>query len=159
MKKLIHLREKAVNLRKNGYTLNDIVERLNRSKTTIYYWIKDVPIEKQNVFIKRRKDHCKKSWKNAALATKKKYKALHKEARGQAKEKWENELKYSTDFKLFIMLYWCEGYKKTKHTPSVCNSDANLIKFGFEWIKKLTTKSCSKIKYVFKYMKIIIKKK
>src|SRR6266487_4621846 len=47
-----HLRDKAIELRtQHNMTLEDIVERLSLPKTTIYYWIKDLPIprtEKQS---------------------------------------------------------------------------------------------------------------
>jgi hypothetical protein len=47
-----HLRDKAVELRtKHNMTLDDIVERLALPRTTIYSWIKNLPIprtEKQS---------------------------------------------------------------------------------------------------------------
>jgi len=40
-----HLREKAIQLRTQHHmTLEEIMERLALPKTTIYYWIKDIPI-------------------------------------------------------------------------------------------------------------------
>lgn len=42
-----HLREKAIYLRtKHNMTLDEIIEHLGLPRTTIYYWIKDIPIPK-----------------------------------------------------------------------------------------------------------------
>jgi hypothetical protein len=43
--KYAHLRQRAVELRtERQMSLDEIVERLQLPKTTIYYWIKDIPI-------------------------------------------------------------------------------------------------------------------
>ena len=53
-----HIREKAIRLRTEQHmTLDEIVERLSLPKTTIFYWIKDIPIprtEKQSAAQKRK---------------------------------------------------------------------------------------------------------
>jgi hypothetical protein len=53
-----HIREKAVSLRTEQHlTLDEIVERLSLPKTTIYHWIKDIPIpttEKQTAAQRRK---------------------------------------------------------------------------------------------------------
>lgn len=47
MKRLDHLREKALELRTNhNMSLDDISERLNLSRTTVYYWIRGTVIER-----------------------------------------------------------------------------------------------------------------
>jgi hypothetical protein len=43
-----HLRDKAVELRsKHQMTLSEIVERLQLPKTIVYYWVKDIPVERK----------------------------------------------------------------------------------------------------------------
>lgn len=45
MKQLAHLRQKAIELRtEHQLSLDDISARLNVSRTTVYYWIKDIPM-------------------------------------------------------------------------------------------------------------------
>lgn len=139
MKKFEHLREKALCLRKDGKSLNDICEMLNRSKTTVYYWIKDVEIINKNAFLNTRKQKINKAQKNAALSTRRKFKLLHDVAREEAIKFWE-ENKEKQDFILFVMLYWCEGYKRTKHTCSVVNSDHRLMKLALKWLSSLSKK-------------------
>lgn len=44
-----HLREKAISLRTTRHmTLDEIVERLALPKTTVYHWIKDLPIPRNS---------------------------------------------------------------------------------------------------------------
>ncbi|KKN04006.1 hypothetical protein LCGC14_1101930 [marine sediment metagenome] len=137
MNNYAHLREKAAKLRQNGYSINDICKRLNKGKGTVWYWIKDVEMLKTNVFLDRKKRKNKKAAIAAARAVKKKFKDIHKAAEKMAIEEWKNNLKDNFEFQQFIMLYWCEGCKKTKHYLSVSNSDPQLIKFALKWLRNI----------------------
>jgi len=133
MKKYSHLREKAVELRENGYSLPDICERLKKSKTTVYYWIKDVEIKKKNLFLKRCQEKSKKNAIAAAYHNKTKFEKIHKEYATQAKEEWEEKYKDNDEFKLFLMLYLTEGYRKGRFGLSLANSNPTLILFAKKW--------------------------
>jgi len=147
-KKFDHIREKAVVLRKSGKSLGDICNMLNRSKTTVYYWIKDVEIENINAFLNTKKQKVALAQKKASLAIRKKFRLLHEESRKEAEKLWNESLKNDFSFQQFIMLYWCEGYKKTKNSVSLANSDISLLKLGKKWIEKLTKRPLSKIEYL-----------
>jgi hypothetical protein len=134
-----HLRAKDVWLRKNGYTLPEICDRLKKGKTTVYYWIKNVPIIKQSIFISKCKKNIRLSCIRAGQAIRKKFKALRDSARDEAlsdlREKFKNEL-----FRDFIILYITEGYRRTKQCVSIGNSDPSIIKLAHYWIKLLSNK-------------------
>ncbi len=136
MNSLKHLRDKAVYLRKKGYSLTDIMKMLGKQKTTVYYWIKDVEIEKKNVFLKTKKMKNKNSCIAAGKATRRKFRKIHKEYKARAEEFWKQN-RDNPRFTEFVMAYICEGYKKTKHEVSICNSDPVLMYFFYQWFKKL----------------------
>lgn len=139
MKKYEHLREKAVNLRVNGHSINDICAMLNKGKGTVWYWIRGVKIQKVNIFLANAKNRNKQAQIKAARATRKKFRQLHEQAKQRAKDRWL-ELQQNVDFRAFIMLYWCEGYKRTKHAVSVSNSNIVLLKLAKFWIEKFSNK-------------------
>lgn len=137
MNKFKHLREKAVKLRENGESLNQICKMLNRPKGTVLYWIKDVEIKKTNIFLHNALERNKLSCIKAGQTVRKKFLKIHRKAKEQAKQEWHEGLKDNEEFKLFLMLYWCEGHKKAKHTLGIANSDSSLIFLGKKWFNKI----------------------
>ncbi|MBA3534185.1 MAG: hypothetical protein H0T73_19870 [Ardenticatenales bacterium] len=132
MKKHDHLREKAVQLRvEKGLALDEIVERLQLPRTTVYYWIKDLPIprtEKQS-----------ESRQRASDANSEKYRKLreaaYNEGFAQAPELIANPL-----FRDFIVLYMAEGYRRNRNVVSLCNSNPNIVRLADCWIRQLSGK-------------------
>ena len=127
-----HLRDKAIELRtQHNMTLDEIVERLSLSKTTIYYWIKDLPIphtEKQSDAQRAR-----------AAQVKQKY-ALLREAAYQEGVMQAPELLNDPTFRDFVVLYMAEGYKRDRNTVSVVNSDPTIVRMAHNWMRKCSTK-------------------
>ncbi|MCA0452403.1 MAG: hypothetical protein LCI00_00300 [Chloroflexi bacterium] len=130
-----HLREKAIELRTQyNMTLEEIIERLALPKTTIYYWIKDLPIprtEKQTAAQRQRADQVR--IKHAKLRD-----AAYQEGVAQAPE-----LLKDPTFRDFVVLYMAEGYKRDRNTASFVNSDPQLVRIAHRWMCKLTVKSPS----------------
>lgn len=140
-----HVKEKAIELRKRGKSLTDLCLMLGISKSTIYCWIKDVIVEDVNVFIKNNKEKIKKSTLVAAWANKTKFNRIHESYRKSAKIIWDKN-KDNKSFREFIMGYICEGYKKTKHLISICNSDPIFMTFNKKWFEILNFRN-KKIEY------------
>lgn len=90
-----------------------------------------------NVFLKRKQENVKKSALNAAHATRKKSKNKHKQFKEQAIKLWESDLNKSNNFKKFMMAYSCEGDKKSKWAVGICNSNAALMTYFYNWFKKI----------------------
>jgi hypothetical protein len=138
--KLAHLREKAVMLRtQKNLTLDEIVERLSLPKTTVYYWIKDIPIprtEKQTAAQQRRADN-----------TRVRYAALRDAAYQQG---WDEApgLLQDPSFRDFVVLYMAEGYKRNRNVVSFVNSDKDMIKLAHRWIVQFTAQ---KLEYHLQY--------
>jgi hypothetical protein len=139
--KLAHLREKAVMLRtQKNLTLDEIVERLSLPKTTVYYWIKDIPIprtEKQTAAQQRRADN-----------TRVRYAALRDAAYQQG---WDEapELLQDPSFRDFVVLYMAEGSKRSRNTVEFVNSDGRMIQLANRWMCALSDKS--RIRYRIQY--------
>lgn len=128
-----HLRDKAIELRtQHNMTLDDIVERLSLSKTTVYYWIKDLPIprtEKQSDAQRAR-----------AAQVKKKY-SLLREAAYQEGVVQAPELLKDPTFRDFVVLYMAEGTKRQRNKLGFVNSDVQLVKLAHTWLKRLSNRS------------------
>jgi AcrR family transcriptional regulator len=126
-----HLRAKAIELRtRHQMTLDDIVERLQISKTTVYYWIKDIPIprtEKQTAAQRRK-----------AAQNSQRYAVKREQAYQQGLAELPELLKEPT-FRDFVVLYMAEGTKRHRNEVSFVNSDAKLVRLAYYWIRSLTT--------------------
>ena len=133
-----YIREKAIELRRErGMTMDEIAERLALSRSTIYYWVKDIEIPR------------KTGWKDQSKAQKLGTKAM------QEKFLRRRELAYNAarhsfyalaedpSFRDFVSVYLCEGYKKSRNTVSVANSDPLVVELAHRWITKLTTNKVS----------------
>ncbi|MBC7812657.1 MAG: hypothetical protein H7175_15990, partial [Burkholderiales bacterium] len=117
--KYAHLRAKAIQLRtEKQMTLDEIIECLKLPKTTIYGWIKDLPIpqtEKQSA-ARLRASH--KNRDNAA--------ALRQQAYQRGWEEAPELLKDAT-FRDFVVLYMAEGYRRDRNVVSIANSNSQII--------------------------------
>jgi hypothetical protein len=132
--KYTHLREKAIKLRtEQRMTLEEIVERLALPKTTIYYWIKDIPIPR-----KSNRGFIHSGNKLGSAAMRRKYAALRDQAY-QAGYREAQELLHR-DLKLrdFVLLYIGEGTKSDRNTVGICNSDPMVMKLSHEIISRFT---------------------
>ena len=116
----------ARRMREDGFALGHIHKKLGVSKSTVFGWIKDIPVPKVNGVdirtIARRKVIAKNS------------KAAHEEYRKKREaaytEGWNNAPKDLSNLKIrdFVVLYIGEGYRKTKNTLDVTNTDPSIIK-------------------------------
>ena len=141
MKKLEHLREKAVWFRtKHQMPLPEICERLNVSKTTAWHWIKDLP--KIGVTGGQRK-----SAVAAGRVVKKNAKKKRDEAYAEGKACVE-ELMKDPKFRDFVVLYLAEGYKKCRNKVAICNSDPTVLVLSHAYMK---TFARNKLFYTLQY--------
>lgn len=135
-----HLREKALYLRTQHHmTLEEIVERLSLPKTTVYYWIKDIPIprtEKQS-----------EAQRNGTATMKAKYAALREAAYQQGLAEAPELLKNPL-FRDFVVLYMAEGYKRNRNQIAFVNSDPAIVRLGHYWIHHFAQR---KLLYTLQY--------
>lgn len=130
MKNYQHLHEKAILLRQKGKSLGEICQQLSLSKGTVYYWIKHLKLSFPTTHKKRA---CARA---AGMVNKKKHATLRQDAY-QEGEKEYSLLMAQPTFRDFVVLYLTEGYRRTRHTVSICNSNPQIIKLAYHWINLL----------------------
>lgn len=127
---MIRLKEKhakAIELRKAGFSLNEIVEKLIISKSTASSWLKNIKLSNQakDRLIKR------------GILGREKSKLIQRRKRENFEkiisEKSKRLVKYnlfSKDHQKIVcaLLYWCEGAKSSRKGIQFTNSDPRLIK-------------------------------
>jgi AcrR family transcriptional regulator len=126
--KYAHLRRKAVELRtQQQMTLDEIVARLQLPKTTVYYWIKDIPIERtvrQSI-----------GQQLGTKAMQAKFAALRRQAYEQGVAEAPT-LMLDPSFRDFVVLYMAEGYKRRRNEVAFVNSDPKLVMIAHRWIMR-----------------------
>lgn len=135
-----YIREKARQLRaEKKLTIDELAERLAISRTTIYYWVKDVPIgttEKETLAARR-----------ASKANKDRHARLRNAAYQRGRSELSDLLKLPT-FRDFVCMYIGEGYKRSRNVVSICNSDPAVVQLGATWIGRLSDRQ---ITYSFQH--------
>ena len=133
MSHMAHIREKAIQLRTDGrMSLDEIAECLALPKTTIYYWVKDIPLQ-------RERDRTTAQLAGAA-AVKAKYTAKRDAAYQQGLDEAPALLQDPT-FRDFVVLYMGEGSKKNRNRISIVNSDPTFLKLSYRIVRPLTLKT------------------
>ena len=130
-----YLREKARRLRiERKLSLLEIAERLALPKTTVYYWIKDLPDSE----IKYRDTPGRaRAREKAARSNVARFKALRDAAYADGHRVFD-ELAADPSFRDFVTLFLAEGYKRTRHKIAIANSDPAVLKICQRWIHRLS---------------------
>ena len=129
-----YVREKARELRRTRQlTIDQLAERLALPRTTIYYWVKDMPIPRSGPGGGFSESARRKG--NRAMQTK--YRRIREEAYELGY--WEfHRLAQDPSFRDFVCLYIAEGYKRSRNTVSIANSDPHVIKLANSWIRQFS---------------------
>jgi Helix-turn-helix domain len=125
-----YLREKARELRTNKkLTIDQLAERLAISRTTIYYWVRDIPIPRSRGHRgQRRGNH--------------QMRLSYQRRRDEASEEGRRTftaLARDPTFRDFVNLYIGEGYKRSRNTVALANSDPAVIAIAHRWIRRLAS--------------------
>jgi len=131
MKSLKHLRHAARRMRvDNDLSIDEIAERLGRSRSTVYYWVKDLTLE-----VRTGRTAQVAGQRRGTAAMKGKY----AEARQVAYDDWycrANELLADTEYRDFTVLYLTEGFRKTRNSVSINNSDPAIVAVAYRFLAK-----------------------
>lgn len=138
------IREKARELRRDKLlTIDELAERLALSRTTVYYWVKDLPIPSSGTGggfsdAARRKGN---------RAMRRKYRQLREAAYDEELMFYEHLIR-DPGFRDFLCLYVAEGHKRSRHEVSLANSDPAVIRAAVRWMSVL---SARKLNYSIQY--------
>jgi hypothetical protein len=123
-----YLREKARELRaKKKLTIDELAERLALPRTTIYYWVRDIPIPRSRQHVGQR---------SGTRRMQVNYQRLRDEAYEEGRRSF-SALARDPTFRDFVNLYIGEGYKRCRNVVSLANSDPAVIAIADRWIRRL----------------------
>lgn len=129
------LRMKARLMRQEGCSVKEIADKLNVSKGTVSYWVRDVNLSIDQIEELRNR-HLKGAERGRLLgALAQKQKRLKKIE--YYNKKGISRFKNISDKELFVLglgLYWGEGSKKTREVR-FCNSDPKMMSFMAQWLE------------------------
>ncbi|MFH9944917.1 helix-turn-helix domain-containing protein [Streptomyces murinus] len=130
------LRERARELRLQGWTYNEIQAELGCSKSSVSLWVRDLPHPEPKCTPEEQRARM-----NAGLA---RLRASQEEERAATKQAAAAAIGELSDRELFIAgvaLYWAEGAKSKPHRRTevlqFINSDPNVIKLFLRWLDLL----------------------
>lgn len=143
----ILLRQKTIDLRKQGKTYSEIKRRLNIPKSTLSDWLSKYPLTQEQLRAIE-----KSSQKNKEIGIEKcrltkqrkreeRLKKTYRDERGNLLPLTEKEI-----YLVGLFLYWGEGFKNLKGAISLSNTDPKVIKFFLFWLTKGLKISINKIK-------------
>jgi hypothetical protein len=129
-----YIREKARTMRiERQFTIDQLAERLALPRTTIYYWVRDLPIPGSGSGTGWLADAQRKG----TLAMQRKFRLLREEAYREGVATYR-ELAADPTFRDFVCLYIAEGYKRNRNEVSICNSDPSVMRIATLWLSRLT---------------------
>ena len=138
-----YIRQKAIQMRvEKRLTIDEIAERLAISRTTVYYWVRDISVPR-----KGGAGFASEAQRKGTLAMQAKYRAIREQAYQQGLDEFP-ELSQDRRFRDFICMYIGEGYKRSRNDVSICNSDPAVMKLGNQWVTSLTS---NKFDYSLQY--------
>jgi hypothetical protein len=110
-------------------SLDEIAERLALPKTTVYYWIVDLPLGRA----RRENGH------KGNLAMQAKYRRLREAAYAEGLAEYDRLVQLPT-FRDFVALYIAEGCKRNRNRVMIANSDDRVIALAASWLSVLSTR-------------------
>ena len=125
-----YIREKARQLRvEKKLTIDELADRLSISRTTIYYWVRDLPIPRKPC----------NGWPESARrkgtkAMQVKYRALREAAYEDALGFYLH-LSEIPSFRDFLVVFMTEGHRRSRHEVSIANSDPAVVQLATRWMR------------------------
>lgn len=136
-----YIRDKARQLRQEKkLTIDELAERLALPRTTIYYWVRDLPIE-------RDPDKSRAAALKGTRMMQRKYRLIREEAYERGRAEFP-ELAADPCFRDFVCMYIGEGYKRSRNVVSIGNSDPAVVKLADQWIRRFSN---GRVSYQFQY--------
>ena len=127
-----YVRAKARELRlKKHLSLDEVARHLSLPKTTVYYWIKDLPLGRER--------RASPGQRKGNLAMQTKYRRLREEAYELGRLEYPSLILEPT-FRDFVVLYIAEGFKRNRNCIWIANSDERVVAMSAGWIARLSLK-------------------
>jgi hypothetical protein len=132
-----YIRAKARQTRvERRLTIDQIAERLALPRSTIYYWVRDLPVTDAV----RHSGPRQAARRRGNRAMQRKYRLMREAAYREGLESFAS-LAADPTFRDFVCLYIAEGYKRCRNTVSIVNSDPVVVRLAADWIPRLTQRA------------------
>ncbi|TSC74650.1 MAG: Uncharacterized protein G01um101433_1043 [Parcubacteria group bacterium Gr01-1014_33] len=132
------LREQVLNLRvKEELSYGEIKKRLGVPKSTLSYWLRELPLSEERILELRRK-----GWSKGEASRERFRTAMRQKRELTARHIYEAQRKHLSDtsrdtfFVAGLMLYLGEGEKTTTSRICLANTNPRIIKFFIKWMEE-----------------------
>lgn len=130
----LHKKQKAIELRKKGYSLNEIAGNLNVAKSSISLWVRGLPISdfaRKRLYMRAVNGRLRAAEvKSEKVNRKDNFYLAHSRSIVASLPANKNYQKV-----LCAMLYWCEGVKSVDYGMCFMNSDPKLIQLFLKLLR------------------------
>jgi len=147
MKALVHEKERAIELRKKGYSYNEILKEVKVAKSSLSLWLKDSPLTAdEKISLKKRKLGNITRGRIRAGATHRKNRLIRERGYYDEAKALFNKHGNKPLFHIGITLYWAEGAKRNNQFLFI-NSDPEMILCMVEWLESFLGYSRMELRY------------
>jgi transcriptional regulator with XRE-family HTH domain len=122
----VHEKQKAISLRKRGYSLKEIVREVGVAKSSVSLWVRDVQLTSKQAQRLLKKQHDRVVVEKRRTTRLRNENGRREKIKNDAKDRLHS-ISSSELFLLGIALYWAEGAKKNRGVLQFSNSDPNMI--------------------------------
>jgi hypothetical protein len=142
----VQLRLRAIQLRESGFSYNEILKEVNVPKSTLAYWVKDIPLDNQQIALMKSRsvDRQKRGRFTTSIALRARKVYRDKNAYDEAGKEF-TLLRSEPLFMAGISLYWARGGKKSGYFQFI-SADKDMILFMLNWIEKFLPLEYKQIK-------------
>jgi AraC-like DNA-binding protein len=125
-----YVREKARELRlERRLSIVEIAERLGLPKSTIFYWVRDIPLQRPR--------RANAGQRRGNRGMRRKYRELREAAYREGSGEFADMAAIPT-FTDFVCLYIAEGYKRQRNTVAIGNSDPRVVALAARWVRRFS---------------------
>ena len=136
MKALVREKERAIELRKKGYSYNEILKEVNVAKSSLSLWLKDTPLTSQEkLVLRKRKTGAISRGRIKAAASHRRNRLIREHGFLIEAQELFTRYKHTPLFHIGITLYWAEGAKRNNQFLFI-NSDEEMILVMVEWLER-----------------------
>lgn len=134
MRALVHEREKALALRRAGYSYSEIVQKTGVSKSSLSLWLRDAPLTRAERLVLKERSNANILRGRIRAGSELRLRRLERE-QSILKDATAEFLKHRKDpwFVMGVALYWAEGAKRNSGFSFV-NSDPDMVESMVRWI-------------------------
>ncbi len=129
-------KSKARELRKQGYSINEIYKKLKVGKSSVSLWVRDIELS-----LKQKQELSSRGHKKEAIEKRRITRLTRENARRQKIiDHASKEIRHISKKELFLIgigLYWAEGSKSNRGVVAFSNSDPLLIQIMMRFFQEI----------------------